>query len=193
MSKGKPKSSIRDMAISGLFAALVAVLAQISIPLPFSPVPITGQVFGVLLAGSILGSSLGALSLMVYVLLGAIGLPVFAGAHGGLGVLAGPSGGYIWGFIAGAYVLGKIVESGGAKCSYERIALGMFSCLGIVYFLGTVQLALVLRVGIGRAVALGVVPFIALDIAKALLAAALSLAVRRALALANLLPGVART
>ena len=98
----------KALILSGLFSAMVALMAQISIPIPFSPVPITGQAFGVFLAGSLLGGHWGAISLLIYVLLGAIGLPVFANAQGGLHVILGPSGVPL-GFVLGGYLL-KTVE-----------------------------------------------------------------------------------
>ena len=96
----------RDLAMVGLFAALTAIGAWISIPIP--PVPFTFQVLFVLLAGAVLGSARGGLSQIVYVLLGVIGLPVFAGGASGPGVLFGPTGGYIFGFIVAAFVVGAL-------------------------------------------------------------------------------------
>lgn len=174
------------MIIAALFAAVIVVLSQISVAIPVSPVPITGQMLGVFLAGGILGSRLGSLSLLIYVLLGAIGLPVFAGAHGGITVLVGPTGGYIWGFILGSYVLGSIVKRcsptgdtpGARKVAYISTALGMLACLAIVYLIGTIQLAIVVGIGLMRALVIGVLPFIPLDIAKLLIATVLSVSVR---------------
>ncbi|HHY98083.1 MAG TPA: biotin transporter BioY [Firmicutes bacterium] len=187
--KGKHKPSndrVREMIIAALFAAVIVVLSQISVAIPVSPVPITGQMLGVFLAGGILGSRLGSLSLLIYVLLGAIGLPVFAGAHGGITVLVGPTGGYIWGFILGSYVLGSIVKRcsptgdtpGARKVAYISTALGMLACLAIVYLIGTIQLAIVVGIGLMRALVIGVLPFIPLDIAKLLIATVLSVSVR---------------
>ena len=101
---------LRMMVFASLFAALTAAGAYIQIPMPFSPVPVTLQVFFVLLAGSILKSKWGSLSMIVYTLLGIAGLPVFAGGSSGIGVLLGPTGGYIVGFILAAYVIGKLSE-----------------------------------------------------------------------------------
>jgi biotin transport system substrate-specific component len=86
----------RDLALVALFAALTAVCAQIALTLPLvTGVPFTLQVFAVLASGAILGARRGFLSQVVYLLLGAVGLPVFARMHGGLGALAGPTGGYL--------------------------------------------------------------------------------------------------
>ncbi len=100
----------RDMVLVALFAALTAIGGWLSFPLPFSPVPITLQVLFVLLAGALLGPMRGALSQIIYVLIGAIGLPVFAQFSGGIGILVGPTGGYLIGFIVAAFLVGLIVE-----------------------------------------------------------------------------------
>ena len=102
----------RHMILSGLFAAITALLAQISIPLPFSPVPITGQTFAVFLTGAVLGGRWGALSMLLYIFLGAIGLPVFHNAQGGLHIVLGPTGGYLWGLCLAATCWGKSRRNG---------------------------------------------------------------------------------
>lgn len=84
-----------DLVLAGMFAAVLTVISQISIPMP-SGVPLTIQIFGVALVGSVLGWKLGIFSILTYILLGAVGLPVFSNFHGGLGVLTGVTGGYIW-------------------------------------------------------------------------------------------------
>ncbi|MEW6663450.1 MAG: biotin transporter BioY [Bacillota bacterium] len=178
---------LRSLILVSLFAAVTSVLAQVSIPVPFSPVPITGQTFAVFLAGAILGSRLGAMSILVYMLLGAIGLPVFAQAKAGIGVIVGYTGGYLFGFVAGAYILGKIVE-GHSQAGYWRILAGMVACLVIVYTLGAIQLALVLGWPMQKAVMIGVVPYLPLDGLKMALAAGVALSVRRSLFAAGLLP-----
>jgi len=102
------KINIRQMTLTSLFAALTAVGGFISIPL--YPVPLTLQTLFTLLAAMILGSVMGASSQIIYVLLGVIGLPVFAGFKAGIGILFGPTGGFLLGFIISAYIIGKIVE-----------------------------------------------------------------------------------
>ena len=84
-----------DLVLAGMFAAVLTVISQISIPMP-SGVPLTIQIFGVALVGSVLGWKLGIFSILTYILLGAVGLPVFSNFHGGFGVLTGVTGGYIW-------------------------------------------------------------------------------------------------
>ncbi|WP_258360634.1 biotin transporter BioY [Moorella sulfitireducens (nom. illeg.)] len=180
----------KDIALIALFAAQVAILAQVAIPLPFSPVPITGQVLGVFLAGAVLGKKKGTLAIIVYLLLGVIGLPVFARGGSGPAVLAGPSGGYLWGFILGVYFMGLILERGQGEPGYGRLVAGMLACLGVVYCLGTFQLAYILHLNLVKGLLLGVLPYIPLDMAKIFLAAAVGLKVRRALQQAGYLaPG----
>lgn len=176
-----------DITLVALFAALVAVLAQVSIPLPFTPVPITGQVLGVLLAGAILGKNKGTLAMVVYLLLGAIGLPVFARGGAGLAAFVSPSGGYLWGFILGVYVMGLLLEMGQSEPGYPRLIAAMLLCLGIVYTLGTLQLMAILRVNLVKGLFLGVIPYIPLDLAKLVLAAIVSHQTRRALRQAGFL------
>ncbi|CEP68975.1 BioY protein [Moorella glycerini] len=178
----------KDMALVALFAALVAVLAQVAIPLPFSPVPITGQVLGVFLAGAILGKNRGTLAIIVYLLLGAIGLPVFARGGAGLAAFARPSGGYLWGFALGVYVMGLVLERGKGEPRYGRLAAGMFTCLVVIYVLGTIQLMYLLHLNLVKGLLLGVLPYIPLDLAKLVLAVAVSFQARRALQQAGYLP-----
>ena len=98
------------MALCGLFAALMAICSLISIPLGFTPVPVNLATLGVFLAGGLLGKKYGTISIAVYVLLGAVGVPVFAGFRGGLSVLVGPTGGYIIGYVAAAFLVGLLIE-----------------------------------------------------------------------------------
>src|SRR6186997_3063281 len=99
---------LRDLVLILLGALFIAALAQVEIPLPFTPVPITGQTFGVLLVGAALGSKRGAASLTSYLGLGTLGLPFFAGGAHGLNILMGATGGYLIGFVIAAYVIGLL-------------------------------------------------------------------------------------
>ncbi|MGI6037351.1 MAG: biotin transporter BioY [Limnochordia bacterium] len=146
-----------------IFAALTALLAFIYIPLPFSPVPVTGQTMGPLLAGIYLGSRAGAVSQIIYLGLGLIGLPVFAGGTAGPGTLVGPTGGYIWGFILSALLVGRLWQP---RTSRGRQVFIL--CLGmlVIYLLGIVQLSLVMGLPLGAAWQLGALPFLIGDSCK---------------------------
>lgn len=146
---------------------LTALSAQAVIPLPFSPVPVTGQTFAVLLIGAVLGSRLGALSMLAYLAEGAVGLPVFAGGHGTLLWMLGPTGGYLAGFVAAAYITGWLCERGWDRRLLTALA-AMLVGNAAIYALGLPWLAHF--VGTGKVVALGLAPFIVGDIAKIVLA-----------------------
>jgi biotin transport system substrate-specific component len=164
---------LRMMVFASLFAALTAAGAYIQVPIPFSPVPVTLQVFFVLLAGSMLKSKWGGLSMIVYTLLGIAGLPVFAGGSSGMGVLLGPTGGYIIGFILAAYIIGKFsekVENAGKSGLFIN-ALNMSAGVLIIYACGFIQLMFVAEVEPGAALALGVIPFLPGEIVKTAVAA----------------------
>jgi len=138
----------RDLVLTSLFAALTAALAYVSIPLPFSPVPITGQTFGVMLSGALLGSKLGFFSQIVYLFLGVIGLPVFALGASGLGVLFGPSGGFLFGFPIGAYLIGLMLEKNkNASIYYMSFAIAIGGILAL-YLPGIAQLGRFVEGGI---------------------------------------------
>lgn len=164
---------LRMMVFASLFAALTAAGAYIQIPLPFSPVPVTLQVFFVLLAGSMLKSKWGGLSMIVYTLLGIAGLPVFAGGSSGMGVILGPTGGYVIGFILAAYIIGKLSEKT-EKTDKSGILINAFNMSAgvlVIYACGFIQLMYVAEIGPGAALALGVIPFLPGEIVKTAVAA----------------------
>lgn len=176
---------LKMMIVSALFAAIIAVFAQISIPLPFSPVPITGQTLAIGLAATILGSRYGTISVGIYLLLGAIGAPVFAGMNGGLGALLGPTGGYLIGFLPTAFIIGYYLE----KTSFSVKQAIVANLIGMVITLafGTAWLKIAADLSWTAAIAGGVTPFIPLGIVKAVLAAMGGIAVRNRLQSARLL------
>ncbi|MBC7340392.1 MAG: biotin transporter BioY [Firmicutes bacterium] len=178
---------LKSLIVAGLFAGIISLLAQISIPLSFSPVPVTGQTLGVFLAGAVLGSRPGALSVLVYVLLGACGLPVFAQGRAGAGVLVGPTGGYLVGFVAGAYLCGRILEKR-SQAGYLTVAGAMLVCLAVTYGAGVLWLAASLHLSLKAALGTGVIPFLPPDLLKLALAVALAVPVRRSLRAAGLSP-----
>ena len=157
------KINIRQMTLISLFAALTAVGAFISIPL--YPVPLSLQTLFTLLAGMTLGSVMGASSQIIYVLLGVIGLPVFAGFKAGVGILFGPTGGFLFGFIISAYVIGRIIETIKEKNIFYYLLAG-FAGTVIIYFIGVTQLSLVTGIGIKKALLIGALPFLPGDILK---------------------------
>ncbi len=166
-------SKLRMMVFASLFAALTATGAYIMIPVPLSPVPITLHVFFVLLAGSMLGSKWGSMSMIVYILLGIVGLPVFAGGSSGIGVLLGPTGGYIFGFILAAYMIGKLSRKtgNGANSSFFINALNMSAGVLVIYSCGAFRLMMMADLDLGKTFALGVIPFLPGDIIKTSVAA----------------------
>jgi len=155
--------NIRQMTLISLFAALTAVGAFISIPL--YPVPLSLQSLFTLLAAMILGSVMGASSQIIYVLLGVIGLPVFAGFKAGIGILFGPTGGFLLGFIISAYIIGKIVELKKVKNIFYYFLVGIIGTI-ILYIIGITQLSLVTGIGIKKAITVGMLPFLPGDILK---------------------------
>jgi biotin transport system substrate-specific component len=154
----------RRIIYVSLFAVLTAVGSFVAVPLPFSPVPITLQTMFCILSGAVLGPVSGAFSQVVYVMLGVAGLPVFSKGGSGAGYLIGPTGGYIVGFIAGAYVAGVFTRKG-------RSVMGMMLGMLVIYILGIIQLQLVTDIGWIKAVLAGAVPFIPADTIKIIVAA----------------------
>ena len=163
---------LRDVVLILLGALFIAALAQVEIPLPFTPVPITGQTFGVLLVGAALGSKRGALSLASYLAMGIVGLPFFAGGAHGLNIVIGATGGYLVGFVIAAYVIGLLAEHG-LERSLRTSILPFLIGTVIIYVCGVTWLTIVLG-SLGKAVAAGLIPFLIGDAIK-LVAAALVL------------------
>ncbi len=153
-----------------LFSLLTALSAHIAISLPFTPVPITGQTFVVLLSGLLLGRKLGALAQLVYLVEGLAGLPVFAKGACCLSTLLGPSGGYLLAFPVAAFVVGVLAEHGWDRRPI-KIMLAMLAGNLCIYAVGVAVLARF--VGMEQAFSLGVVPFLSGDVLKLLLAAGL--------------------
>lgn len=145
------------IALCGLFAALAAVCSWITIPLGFTPVPVNLATLAVFLAGGLLGKKYGPLSLLIYVLVGAVGAPVFAGFQGGAGVLAGPTGGYIIGYIAAAFIIGLIIEK---NSRWYISAVGMVCGLAACYLLGTAWFMFSTGTGLAPSLMMCVVPFL---------------------------------
>ena len=177
------KMQTLDMAYIGLFAVVIAICSWISIP---RVVPFTLQTFAVFLAVAVLGGKRGTLAVIVYVLLGAVGLPVFSGFKGGIGVLLNTTGGYIIGFVFSALVMWAFEKSFGKKT--WALILSMVLALAVCYAFGTVWFMIVYakNVGaVGLSAVLGwcVIPFIIPDLAKITLAFILSNRISKAVTL----------
>ena len=157
-----PHSNIgRDVFFIVAFSFITAGFARISIPLPFTPVPITGQTLAVVLTGAVLGSRRGGLAMLAYLAEGSAGLPVFAGGGSGL-FWNMASGGYLIGYVPAAYVVGFLTERGWNKGTW--VLLAMLAGNAILYVPGLIQLAF--WVGWDKTLALGLYPFIAGDLVK---------------------------
>jgi biotin transport system substrate-specific component len=155
-----------------LGTALTVLAAQVSIPVPGSPVPITGQTFAVLLTAAALGPYRGVASQGLYLLLGLVGLPVFAGATGGSHVVFGASGGYLIGFIVAAAIVGAGARRGADRSPVRTLLLYALASV-VIYAIGTTWLCLDTGMTASAGIAAGVTPFIPGDVGKALLAAGL--------------------
>ena len=169
----------RDMTFVALFAALTAACAvfpPLQTPLP---APIVVQNIGVMLAGSILGAKRGSLSLLLFVVLVAIGMPILTGWRGGFGVILGPTGGYILSWIPAAFVIGWLVEKGWARLNFWSLLL--FNVIGgivVVYAIGIPWSAVVANMKLAESAILSAV-YIPGDVAKAIVASFAALIVKR--------------
>lgn len=168
----RPSRTVRQIAGQALLVLIgslfVALCARVTIYLPFSPVPITGQTFGVVVVGATLGSRLGALALVAYLAEGLAGLPVFsAGATWGIARLLSPTGGYLVGFVAGAWIVGRLGEAGWHR-RLVTTALSLGLGIAVIYLAGLAGLLVYLSPE--RALAVGVLPFLIGDALKVALA-----------------------
>lgn len=175
----KKYSKTTYLVLCALFAALMAICSFITVPLGFTPVPVNLGTLGVFLCGGILGAKYGTVSEVVYVLLGAAGVPVFAGFKGGVGVLAGPTGGYIIGYLAAAFLIGLILDkyysskqnnnitdiTGSVKL-YAILAGSLLLGLAACYALGTLWFIISTGTGLWASLVACVFPFIPGDIIK---------------------------
>ncbi|MDT5271910.1 MAG: biotin transport system substrate-specific component [Acidobacteriota bacterium] len=152
------------------FSLLTAAAAQLVVPLPWTPVPLTGQTFAVLLTGALLGPRLGALAMLAYLAEGAAGLPFFRGGAGGVGHFSGATAGYLLAFPAAAYVTGHLAERGWDRRFVTAAAAMALGSL-VILACGWAWLALMFK-GSAEAFRLGVAPFLPGDVLKVALAAA---------------------
>lgn len=176
--KTASKITTRYLILCAFFTALTAVCSQILIPIPF--VPISLALFAVHLTGALLGPKYGSLSMVAYALLGAVGAPVFAGFTGGLGILMGNNGGYIFGYIFCAFIVGILCEKWGN--TFPKMCLAM--ALGVIacYVFGTIWFMIITKNALWQSLIYCVFPFLIGDILKIILAALLAKALRKPLA-----------
>ena len=169
------KTKTYDLAYIAIFAVLIAICSWISIPMT---VPFTLQTFGVFMAVGVLGGKRGSLAVLVYILLGVIGVPVFAGFSGGLGILLNNTGGYIIGFIPMAIIAGIVID----KFTNRGIQiLGMIVGTAICYAFGTAWFCFQSGYTVGAALAVCVIPFIPADLCKMVIAMIIGPMVRKRL------------
>jgi biotin transport system substrate-specific component len=162
---------LRHIALIAIGALFIFLTAKIAIPVPGSPVPITGQTFGVLLVGGALGFRRGAASIAVYILIGLVGLPFFAEGKGGVSVILGATGGYLVGFLVAGSVVGRLAELG-----WDRRIVGALGAMAIgnvvIYLIGVPWLMAVAHLDLPTGIAKGLTPFLIGDAIKLILAAA---------------------
>ena len=164
------RTTTKQLVLAALFAALTAIFSQISIPI--QPVPINLALLAVLLCGALLPLKWADLSMGVYILLGATGVPVFSGFRGGVGVLVGPTGGYIVGYLAAAALVAALRPWWMGR--FVKLLLSMAAGVVACYLLGTLWFMYVRGTGLMEALGLCVFPFLPGDAAKVLVAAVLA-------------------
>lgn len=158
------KLTPHELALVGLTGAVICILGPFAILLPFSPVPITFGLLGVMLSACLLGPRLGTISCLIYLLVGTVGLPVFSGFLGGLAILFGPTGGYLIGYLWIPLLSGRFALH--SKNIYVNQIPGLLLGLLLCYTSGTLWLAHVLELDFFSALFLGVLPYIPMDLVK---------------------------
>ncbi|MGN1148624.1 MAG: biotin transporter BioY [Lachnospiraceae bacterium] len=179
------KWNAKFLALIGLMTAIICILSPFSIYLTVSPVPITLGLMAIYFTVTILGMKKGTLSVLIYILLGLVGLPVFSGFTGGPGKLFGPTGGYIIGYIFSALIIGFFVDKWNGKWYFNLI--GMLLGTAVCYLFGTAWLAFQLSLTFPEALMMGVIPYIPADLIKIALVLLIGIPVRKALLRANLI------
>jgi biotin transport system substrate-specific component len=162
---------VRNITLIVIGALLIYLTARVAFPVPGSPIPVTGQTFGVLLVGGALGFRRGLSAVALYVLIGLIGLPFFAEGKGGLGVILGASGGYLIGFIIAGAVVGRLAELGWDRRLIGAVVAMLIGNL-IIYLVGVPWLMAVAHLDLQAGIAKGLIPFVVGDAVKLALAAA---------------------
>ena len=164
-----PGARVRDAVLVVSAALLTAVLAQVAVPVPGSPVPITGQTLAVVLTAAALGPNRGVAGQALYLSLGAVGLPFYSDASGGLEVLAGATGGYLLGFLPAAYLIGLAARHGLDRAAWKALPL-FVAGQAVVFAIGVPWLAFAAGLTATQALAAGFYPFILGGLVKAAIA-----------------------
>mgnify|MGYP004703849605 CR=1 FL=1 len=172
----KSKMSVRDICYAGLFAAVIAVMAQISIPMPLG-VPMTMQTFAITLAAVVLGAKLSALSSLIYLILGAVGIPVLANFSGGFEKFVGPTGGFLISFPLMAFIIGWGAEH--YKDSKALYVLALVAGTVVNYVVGVALFCAVTKGSVATGISACVLPFIPTAIIKAVLATVIGFAIKK--------------
>jgi len=176
MERIKSASRLQSLLLAGLFAGLTAICSWINLPLFFTPIPINMALLGVYLSGLMLGLKYGVFSQIIYVLMGGFGIPVFAGFTAGAGVIAGPTGGFIAGYIICAAICGLSLRKKGTKYRIILMLFGLFSC----YALGLLWFMIITHSTLWAGLASCVLPFLPGDAVKIAAAALLTKYLSRA-------------
>lgn len=177
------KITTKEIVLSALFTALIIISGYISIQVPFSPVPITGQTLAIMIIGMLLSVRMVSFSVGTYILLGAIGLPVFSGFRGGLSVLVGPTGGYIIGFLVGAIVISLL--KGDGKSLPRMVLAGFVGGILVIHLMGASWLGFQLQRSFTEAAMLGSIPYLIGDALKLALASILAVELNKRIDIAR--------
>ena len=175
----------KELTLTALMAAILCILGPLSLPLRFSPVPISLTMIGIYLAVYAVGMWKGTVTVCLYLLLGLVGLPVFSGFSGGPAKLLGPTGGYLIGFIFTALISGFFID----RFWKNRLVsiLGMILGIGVAYVFGTVWLAYVAGMTFSQALAAGVIPYVGFDLIKIIILAIVGPELKKVLIRADLI------
>ena len=171
--------SVKEITLVGLATAIMGIFSQLALPIPFTTVPLTLQTFGLVIFSVVLGKKIGTLSILIWALLGTIGIPVFSGFSSGLGVLVGPNGGYIIGFIFMSFIIGYTSTS--TNKNNILLFVGVYLGQAVQYTFGVIQLKIVLGLSLPNALLAGLYPFILKDIIMITVAVTLALSIKKSL------------
>lgn len=175
----KKKTKIYKLTLTALLAAVICVLAPIAVPIPVSETPLSLGTFAIYLAGCLLGWKLGTMSVFIYILIGCAGVPVFAGWTAGIGRVVGPTGGYLLGYLAVAFISGWFAEHFEKKLVMYYV--GLVLATTVCYCFGTIWMGVTLHLSPKAAIAAGVLPYLLLDAIKILAAGSLAYPLRKQL------------